>query len=65
MKKRTYPGGLNSSNEELAPIGVWAGIGHTEVKGTLMLELKVLISKLLAIDTFTTTPISVSKISTL
>jgi len=63
--KRTYPGGLHSSNEELTSVGVRSGICHTEVKGALMLDLKVLIGKLFSIDAFATSPVSVGEVSSL
>jgi len=65
MKFITYPRGLDSSNKELGAVGIGSSIRHTEVKGPFMLELKVLISKLFAVNTFSATSVAVSKVSSL
>ena len=46
------PLGLDCCNEELGPIGILASISHTHPTWTLMLQFKVLVRKLVAIDTF-------------
>src|SRR5210317_1173454 len=53
------PGSLHGSDEKLTSVGVWPSISHTQVERALVLELKILISKLLTIDTFTSTTISI------
>jgi len=44
------PGCLGSAEEELRPVGVLAGVGHRQNTGSGMLQLKVLIFKLVAVD---------------
>ena len=44
------PLGLHSSDEELRSVGVLTGIGHRQITGSEMLQNKVLVRKLLAVD---------------
>jgi hypothetical protein len=52
------PGSLNSAEEKLTPVGVWASIGHTQNTWTSVLQNEVLISKFGAINTFSTSSIT-------
>ena len=44
------PGSLLDSDEELGAVGVGSSVGHGQPAGAVMLELKVLIGELLAVD---------------
>ena len=46
------PGGDDGGDEELRAIGIRTGVGHAEVEGLLVGELKVLVRELLAVDGF-------------
>ena len=44
------PGRLLDGDEELAAVGVLAGVGHRHPAGAVVLQLEVLVSELLAVD---------------
>ena len=44
------PRGLLGGDEELASVGVLAGVGHGQPADTVVLQLEVLIGEFLAID---------------
>ena len=46
------PGGDDGGDEELAAVGVGAGVGHGEHEGLLVRELEVLVCEFLAVDGF-------------
>lgn len=46
------PRSSNSSDEELGAVGVFAGVGHAEPVGAVMLQLEVLIGETVSIDAF-------------
>ena len=48
------PVGLDGAEEELRPVGVGASVGHGQDAGAGVLELKVLVGKLLAVDGLST-----------
>ena len=47
---RVEPGGDDGGDEELAAIGVGAGVGHAEHEGLVVREFEVLVRELLAVD---------------
>jgi hypothetical protein len=48
IQPRRFHGG----NEELRPIRAWAGIGHGQVHGSLVLDFEALVFKLIAVNGF-------------
>mmetsp|Transcript_1376 Transcript_1376/g.4166 ORF Transcript_1376/g.4166 Transcript_1376/m.4166 type:complete len:152 (+) Transcript_1376:155-610(+) len=59
------PGSLDGGNEKLRSIGVGSSIGHTQIHGSFVLELKVFIGKLFTENAFSSTTIEMSKITSL
>lgn len=59
------PFGVSSADEELGSIGVRAGVGHGQGAHALVLEDKVLILELLAIDRLAPRTVSVGEVSSL
>ena len=59
------PRASHSGNEELRAVGVGPSIGHAQKVGLGVLELKVLIGKLLAVDGDTPSAVMVGKVTTL
>lgn len=59
------PGGNNSGDEKLGSVGVLTSICHRELTWLVVLQLKVLIFKLGAVDRLTTTAVSLSEVTTL
>lgn len=59
------PGGNDGGDEELRALGVGTSIGHGQVTGALVLDFKVLVVKLAAIDGLTTNARAVGKVTTL
>jgi len=59
------PGGDDGRDEELGAVGVWAGVGHGEEEGLVVLELEVLVGELLAVDGFAARAITTGEVSTL
>lgn len=56
---------LHCADEELRSIGVRTSIGHTNSPRTKVLQLKILVRKLVAINGFSTCAITTSKVTTL
>lgn len=56
---------LHCADEELRPVGVRASIGHTNSPGTSVLQLKILIRELVAINGFSACAITTSEVTTL
>jgi len=59
------PAGLNSSDEELASIGVGASVGHGHDTRASVLQLEVLVLELAAVDGLATSAIVVGEVTTL
>jgi len=59
------PAGLSSAQKELGAVGVGAGIGHRQDAGTGVLQTKVFVLKLIAVDGFATGAVVVGEIATL
>lgn len=59
------PAGNDSCDEELGSIGVLSGIGHGEESRLVVLELKVLIWKTLAIDGLAASAVTLGEITAL
>ena len=59
------PFSLDSGDEKLSSIGVWARVGHGQETRGAMLHKEVLILELGTIDALATSPIKVVKIPTL
>lgn len=59
------PGAGDSGDKELGPVGVRSSIGHGELSGLSVLESKVFIGELGAIDAHATSAIAAGKVATL
>ena len=59
------PLGLDSGDEELRPVGVGAGVGHTQQTRAPVLHQEVLILKLWAVNALAACPVEILKISAL
>ena len=59
------PLSLDGGDEELRPVGVGAGVGHTQQTRAPVLHQKVLILKLGAINALAACPVKILKISAL
>lgn len=59
------PGGLHSADKELRTVGVWSSIGHGHNTGASVLQGKVLILELVAVDRLAASAIVVGKVSAL
>lgn len=65
LKQTIQPWGGHGANKELTSIGVWASIGHGQDTGARVLQLKVFIRELGAIDGFATGAVVVGEVTTL
>ena len=59
------PLGLDGGDEELRPVGVGAGVGHTQQTRAPVLHQEVLILKLWSVNALAACPVKILKISTL
>ena len=55
----------HSGDEELAAVGVGAGIGHAQHSGVSVFELKIFVGELLSVDRFATGAVVVGKVTPL
>ena len=59
------PLSLDGGDEELRPVGVGAGVGHTQQPGAPVLHKEVLVIELGAVNALTASPVKILKISAL
>jgi len=59
------PGGLGGTDEELAAVGVGSSVGHAEDSGSGVLELKVLVLELVAVDGLAPSSVVVGEVTAL
>jgi hypothetical protein len=59
------PRSLDGGDEELRTVGVGSSVGHGQKAGRGMLELKVLIGKLVAVDRFAASAVAAGKVASL
>ena len=56
---------VSSANEELASVGIWTTVGHTEASETRVWQFEVLISEARTVDRNTTSSVEVGEVTTL
>merc|ERR1712027_300873 len=59
------PGRLDGGDEELASVGVLAGVGHGEPARAVVVQLEVLVGELLAVDRPTPSAVAPGEVSAL
>ncbi len=59
------PGGLGSADEELAAVGVGAGVGHRQDAGSGVLQGEVLVLELVAVDALASGSVVVGEVTAL
>lgn len=59
------PGSLDCADEELGAVGVWSGVGHRQNPGPGVLQDKVLVFKLVAVDGLPTGSVVVGEVTSL
>jgi hypothetical protein len=58
-------GSRHGADEKLAPVGVWAAVGHAQNTRSIVLELEALVGKLFAVDGLAAGSISARKVTPL